>query len=102
VSRPTYTDEDVTEIVEASKVMLNIHAASIAPAMRGRLKRALAPFQPDPDEALIEAIAQEVYNLHRQPHWSTWEATSESGRRMSYDTARAALAAYRAHEGGGK
>ena len=93
-----WTVDDVQQLVEAASSVLNDEHTKLRGSLWHELRTALAPFQPDPDAELVEAMAEAIFVLHAQAHWGTWENASPDDRRMSYDTARAALAAVRDHD----
>lgn len=91
-----YTDDDVTRLVDAAN-----HAHTYLgyeewgddsyPMDKYRaLGAALAPFLPDPEDALIEKMANEIRgtNLYRP----TWENATEEVRETYRGMARTALA----------
>ena len=97
-----YTNEDVERLVKSVEdiedafyrpisLVSAVHKGSI---YHKNLQAALAPFRPDPEEELIEAMAKADFSAWVLPGSviTTWDQLAESGRDAYRRGARAVLA----------
>ena len=95
-----YTDEDVDRLVgEVSVVLDKMREGKVVGITSGRtfplnhcqqeLVKALAPFRPDPEEELIEAMARADFETWNDPE--SWDEQPKSLRKGYLKSARVVL-----------